>query len=183
MERDLAFKELNTHLKENKRIKHSVAVEAAMRKLALYLTQNADKWAIAGLLHDIDLEDINYDLTKHGLAAAEILEPLGVEEEIIYAIKAHNPYLGIERLRKIDTALYSIDHLVRLTMDWLMAMPPENRFDNAAEYVTNRYYDKVSVKESERLQIEECSKLGCTVGDLIKVTLNALYEIKSEINL
>jgi putative nucleotidyltransferase with HDIG domain len=183
MKRELVFKELNNHLKENKRIMHSLAVEAAMKTLAVFLNQNADKWALAGLLHDIDLEVINYDLTKHGLAAVEILESLGVEEEIIYAIKAHNPYLGFERLRKIDIALYSIDHLVRLTMDWLMVMPAENSFDNAVEYITSRYYDKVSVKESERLQIEECSKLGCTVGDLIKVTLRALYEIKSEINL
>lgn len=99
MKRELVFKKLNSHLKENKRIKHSLAVEAAMKTLAVFLNQNADKWALAGLLHDIDLEVINYDLTKHGLAAVEILESLGVEEEIIYAIKAHNPYLGFERLR------------------------------------------------------------------------------------
>lgn len=183
MKRELAFMELKTHLEENERIKHSLAVEAAMRELARELNEDMEMWGEAGLLHDIDLEIVKYDLTKHGLVAADLLEKLGVEEEIIHAIKAHNPHLGINRLRKIDTALYSVDHMTRLTMNWLTELPYETRWNNPTEYTIKRYHDKISVKESEHLQIEECAEIGFTVEDFIKCILNGLWNVKSEISL
>ena len=183
MDRALALKELKLHLKEKKRFNHSLAVEAVMRELAGKLNEDRKIWGLAGLLHDIDLELVNYDLSKHGLVAAELLEKLGVTEEIIHAIKAHNPQLGVERLKNIDIALYSVDHLTRLTMDWLMELPSETRWDDPTEYIIKRYYDNLAVKESERLQIEECIEIGFTVEDYIKCTLNGLSEVKSEIKL
>ncbi len=183
MKREIAFKELKIHLEEKKRINHSLAVEAVMRELARELNEDMEMWGVAGLLHDIDLEMVKYDLTKHGLVAADLLEKLGAEEEIIHAIKAHNPHLGIKRLRNIDTALYSVDHMTRLTMDWLMELPYETRWNDPIEYIIKRYYDKISVKESERLQIEECTEIGYTVEDFAKCILNGLCKVKSEINL
>lgn len=157
MKREIAFKELKIHLEEKKRINHSLAVEGVMRELARELNEDMEMWGVAGLLHDIDLEMVKYDLTKHGLVAADLLEKLGAEEEIIHAIKAHNPHLRIKRLRNIDTALYSVDHMTRLTMDWLIELPYETRWNDPTEYIIKRYYDKISVKESERLQIEACA--------------------------
>lgn len=160
MKRESALGELKRRLKEKKRINHSLAVEAVMRELARHLNEDIEMWGVAGLLHDIDLEMVKYELTKHGLVAADLLEKLGVAEEIIHAIKAHNPHQGVKRLRSIDTALYSVDHMTRLTMDWLLELPYETRWNDPTEYIIKRYNDKNVVKESERLQIGNVQKLA-----------------------
>lgn len=183
MKRETALQELMVHLKEKKRVNHSLAVEAVMRELARELNEDVEMWGLAGLLHDIDLEIVNYDLAKHGLIAASLLENLQVEEEIIHAIKAHNPNLRIKRLRNIDTALYSVDHITRLIMDWLMELPHENRWNDPYEYLIERYYNKTSVKEIECLQIEKCTEIGYTIESFIQCVVDGLRKVKLEINL
>ena len=55
MEREKAFEILNKYVKEEFYIKHSLAVETIMRKLASKLDpDNIELWGIAGLLHDLD---------------------------------------------------------------------------------------------------------------------------------
>jgi putative nucleotidyltransferase with HDIG domain len=63
MDRNQALKLLKQHLKSENLINHSLAVEAIMRGIAERLDQDADKFGLAGLLHDID-----YDTTAEPMA-------------------------------------------------------------------------------------------------------------------
>ena len=67
MTRDEAYQLLKQHMKTKNLIKHSLAVEACMRRLARHFGENEEKWGLAGLLHDID-----YDRTKDARTATAL---------------------------------------------------------------------------------------------------------------
>jgi len=51
-----ALELLKEKIKNQNLIKHCLAVEACMRALARRFGEDEEKWALAGLLHDIDYE-------------------------------------------------------------------------------------------------------------------------------
>ena len=69
MDRNTAFEILKKHVKEDFYIKHSLGVEAIMRKLAAKLEpNNIELWGIAGLLHDLfyyDWRTTKFDEGSH----------------------------------------------------------------------------------------------------------------------
>ncbi|MFW6016563.1 MAG: HDIG domain-containing metalloprotein, partial [bacterium] len=77
MEREAALKLLKDNLKQKNLQKHCLAVEAVMVKLAEYFNKDKEKWALAGLLHDIDYEKTADAPERHSLPGAEMLEKLG----------------------------------------------------------------------------------------------------------
>ena len=90
MEREVALELLKKYIKNDRMIAHCKASEVVMRAVAKKLGQCEEKWALAGLLHDIDVEITNADPYTHALEAEKILAPLGVDSEIIDAIRMHN---------------------------------------------------------------------------------------------
>ena len=63
----------NQHLR-----RHMLATEAIMRALAVRLGEDADVWGLAGLGHDLDAEETESDVTRHGAVAAATLGALGM---------------------------------------------------------------------------------------------------------
>ena len=90
MEREEAIKLMKSKLKNENLRKHVYAVSFVMKKLAALFDEDEKKWEVVGLLHDLDLEVIGDDFDQHALIAAQWLEELGVDEDIILAVKAHN---------------------------------------------------------------------------------------------
>ena len=109
MEREQAFLILKKYVKEDFYIKHSMAVEAIMRKLATVLEpDNVELWGIAGLLHDLDEESCPWqeDMSTHGPKSVEILKNENFGNDILYnAIMAHNPKCGYQAKTNIEYAL------------------------------------------------------------------------------
>src|SRR5512137_2841252 len=106
MSRDEALALLGQHIKNERMINHCLASEAVMRALARRLGRDEEKWGIAGLLHDIDVELVNADLSVHGLEAEKILADRGIDPEIISAIKMHNEQAaGVKRNTEFEHAL------------------------------------------------------------------------------
>jgi putative nucleotidyltransferase with HDIG domain len=68
---------LREHCGEDALIKHSLATEAVMQALAKRLGHDADKWGIAGLLHDLDYDETKEDPHRHTLRTEEILRARG----------------------------------------------------------------------------------------------------------
>jgi uncharacterized protein len=65
MDRETALKAVRENVKNENLIKHMLATEAIMRARARRFNENEDEWGLAGLLHDIDVEVTNADLTVH----------------------------------------------------------------------------------------------------------------------
>jgi len=62
MNRDEAIKLLHEYIKSPNMLNHCYASEAVMRGMAKRLGRDEDKWGLAGLLHDLDVELVNADV-------------------------------------------------------------------------------------------------------------------------
>jgi predicted hydrolase (HD superfamily) len=98
----------------NERLRlHMKQVAALMRAWALEKEgadeQTAQKWEMAGLLHDADWE--RYP-DQHCRVIIEKLEALNVDPEVIHAIASHGPrYFGVEPETQMDKMIYAFDEL------------------------------------------------------------------------
>jgi len=61
MKRNEAIELLHQYIASPNLRKHSYASEVVMHALALRLGADPEKWALAGLLHDLDVELVNAD--------------------------------------------------------------------------------------------------------------------------
>lgn len=177
MEREQALEELKGRLKSENLLKHSLAVEAIMKELAFYFKEDIDKWGMAGLLHDIDYDKTAGDPAKHGLVGAEILETLDVESSIVYAIRAHNDYHGIERKRKIDKALYCASPMAVVMNACTAALPSKKVEDLTVEFIMEKISEEGFIKDVELEQIKSCENLGVELEKFVEVSIKAVQAV------
>ena len=109
------------YLRDEKLLKHVLIVEAIMKSIAETLGEDSELWGLTGLLHDIDYELVNRDMSRHGLVAPEILKDK-VPDEIIDAIKAHNEEIGYKSSSKLALTLRIADHVSSLILATASAM-------------------------------------------------------------
>jgi len=183
MEREQALEELRGRIENENLIKHSLAVEAIMKDLAFYFKDDIDKWGLAGLLHDIDCEKTAGDISKHSLVGAEILESLDIESSIVYAVKAHTDYHGIERTRKIDKALFCADPAAGIITASALILPSKKLEDVTVEFVIKRINEKGFAKGVNREQIKSCEQLGISLEKFIEISLEAMKKISDDLGL
>ncbi|MGB4330452.1 MAG: HD domain-containing protein, partial [Dethiobacteria bacterium] len=67
MEREEALRLIKQEVKTKNLIKHMLAAEAVMRRLAEELGQDEELWALTGLLHDLDYDRTMDQPEQHGL--------------------------------------------------------------------------------------------------------------------
>lgn len=174
MDRERALDELKARLMDKNRLQHSIAVEAIMRELAKRLHEEIELWGLTGLLHDIDLDIVEGDLTKHGLVAAEILEGLSIDPAIIYSVKSHNPQLGLQRRRKVDKALYCSDHLPRFIEKCTLS--GKNISDLTVDDLLGKFHEEDYISETHKEQISTCSELGLSLKEFFDIGLKAMKD-------
>src|SRR5260221_13421635 len=87
--RNDAYQLMLNHVKNESLQKHMLSVEVAMRFYARKYGEDEELWATTGLLHDCDYEEFPA-LEEHTQVAADWLRADGYDEQIIYAILAHN---------------------------------------------------------------------------------------------
>ena len=182
MDRNRALEELKLRIENKNTIKHSLAVEAIMRKLAIHFNEHENLWGITGLVHDIDYERVEGDMAKHGVMGADILEALNFDSTVVYAVRAHNPANNVMRRRKIDKALYCADPISGLIIACALILPDKKLKDVDEEFVMKKYHQKAFARGADREQIATCSELGLTL-EFIKISLEALKEISDELEL
>ena len=78
MNRNQAEELLKQYISDEKMLYHCYASEVVMRALARRLGRDEEKWAVAGLLHDIDAEITDKEPTRHALDAIPILREHGI---------------------------------------------------------------------------------------------------------
>ena len=90
---------------------HMECVAACMRACARQLEPGeADRWFVAGLLHDMDYEK-HPTPQAHPFVGVAHLRTLGVDEEILDAIMGHTGHTGVERVSPMAKALFGVDEL------------------------------------------------------------------------
>jgi putative nucleotidyltransferase with HDIG domain len=180
MTRDEALELVKSEIKNDRLVKHCLAVEAAMRRLAKHFNEDEERWGLAGLLHDLDYETTADDFSKHGLTTAEMLEGK-VDEDIIYAIKAHPGH--VEAKSKMDISLYAIDPLTGLIVAACLMHPEKDLTYLDAGFVMRRFKEKSFARGADRDQIKVCERLNISLEEFVSLVLEAMQGIHTELGL
>lgn len=183
MEREEALSLLKGEVKTKNLIKHMLAVEAVMRRLAEELEQDEELWALAGLLHDLDYDETVDRPEQHGLLGARILEEKGLPAELVQAVKAHNEALGVERRSLLDKALYASDPVTGLLVAAALIHPQKKLAAVDLDFVMNRFKEKGFARGANRKQIESCCELGFSLEQFIALSLEAMQSMAKDLGL
>jgi len=182
LSREEALKLLQEYVKNEKLIKHMLAVEAIMRKLALRLGEDPELWGLVGLLHDIDYELTQSDPSKHGLIAAEILRDK-LPDEAIRAIMAHNDKTGVQDNSKLAIALRAADAVSGLIVATALVMPSKKLAEVKLDTLKRKLKQKDFARGVRREHIYNIEKIGISLDEFLALSLEALKEISQMLGL
>jgi putative nucleotidyltransferase with HDIG domain len=91
--------------------KHALAVEASMRAYARVWGEDEERYAVTGLVHDLDYER-HPDLgTGHPRIALAELEKLDYPQDVIDAVAGHAEFLEVPRETRMAKTLFAVDEL------------------------------------------------------------------------
>jgi len=165
-------------------IAHSLASEAVMRALALRLGQDMEKWGLAGLLHDIDVEDTNADPYTHAIVGAKMLSEMGLDEDIVDAIRMHNEVAtGMERTTLFQHALAAGETITGLITATSLVYPDKKVASVKAKSVTKRMKEKAFAASVKRENILECELIGISLDEFAALAIAAMVTVAEEIGL
>lgn len=184
MEREKALELLDLYIKDEKMRIHCLSSEAVMRAVARRLGEDEDKWGIAGLLHDIDVEITNADPQKHGLEAGNILAGYNLDPDILDAIEMHNEKAtGKERTTTFQHALAAGETITGLIYATTLVYPDKKIASVKTKSVVKRMKEKAFAASVSREHILECEKIGIPLPEFAELSLSAMREINDEIGL
>lgn len=184
MTRDEAWVLLMQNVKNQKMIFHSLSSEAVLKALARRLGRDEEKWGLAGLLHDIDVEVTGADPATHALKAGGILRDYNLDEEILDAIRMHNEMAtGEERSTEFQHALAAGETVTGLIYATALVYPDKKIAEVKAKSVVKRMNQKAFAASVSRENIMECEKIGIPLQEFVEISLGALKEISNEIGL
>ena len=181
--REEALELLRKYNQEPFHIQHGLTVEKTMRWFAneLGYGDEADYWAITGLLHDIDFEQYP---EEHCVKAPELLREAGVGEDMIHSICSHGYGIccDVEPELEMEKVLFAADELTGLIGAAALMRPSKSVQDMEVSSVKKKFKDKRFAAGCSRDIIREgAQRLGWELNDLFEKTLKAMQSCEDEI--
>ncbi len=182
MDRESALNLLRQYVKNEKLIKHCIAVGAIMRELAKELGEDEQRWEIIGILHDIDYEMVEGDMSKHGIVGAEILKKHGLDDEICEIVKRHNHTLFSDYEKPVEIALQSADAVSGLII--ACALVKGGKITEVTlKTVKKKFKEKSFAAGCDRNRIRMIERLGIELPKLYEIAIRGLIDVKDELGL
>ncbi len=180
MNRSEALTLLNEYVKNDKMIAHCLASEAVMRAMAKRLGEDEEKWGLAGLLHDLDVEFTAHDMELHAMETVRILREKGIDEDILEAIMLHNEDAahGQKRTQKFHHALAAGETITGLITATALVYPDKNIQSVKPKSITKRMKEKAFAASVNRENIMECELIGIPLPEFAALALDAMKELK-----
>ncbi len=181
--REEALALLKKYNKEPFHIQHGLTVEGVMRWYAneLGYGDEADYWAITGLLHDIDFELYP---EEHCKKAPELLREGGASEDIIHSVCSHGYGLcsDIKPEHEMEKVLFAVDELTGLIGAAALMRPSKSVMDMEASSVKKKFKDKRFAAGCSRDVISQgAERLGWEMNDLFEKTILAMRSCEKQI--
>jgi len=181
--REQALDLLHQHVTIPSMIRHSLASEAVMCALAERLGENPEVWGQAGLLHDLDIETTGTDLTQHTHRTVEILAGLGMDEQIVEAIRLHNEMAHADRRSlPFHHALAAAETITGLILATAMVYPDKKLTSVVPKSVRKRMKEKAFAAGANREIILECERLGLSIDEFCALALSAMQSIAGSLD-
>lgn len=176
--REKAINLLHQYIKNDRMIFHSLASEAVLRAMARRLGRDEEKWGLAGLLHDLDVEITHADPKVHGLETARILNEMEVDPDIIEAIKLHNEYAtDLPRTSEFHHALTAGETITGLILATSLVYPDKQISSVKPKSVTKRMKEKAFAASVKRENILECELIGIPMDEFAELSIAAMVGI------
>jgi putative nucleotidyltransferase with HDIG domain len=175
---------LKEHVKNERMLCHSYASEAVLRALARRLGRDEERWGLAGLLHDIDIEAVGGDLTRHGIEAERILAEAGIDPELVAAVKMHNEAVcGIPRSTEFQHALAAGETITGFIVATALVYPDKKIASVKVKSITKRMKEKAFAASVNRDTIRECEAVGLSLDEFVEISLGAMRGIADRLGL
>lgn len=181
MDRTEAFDLVVARIPQRNLVNHSVAVECIMEALARRLAlDEADvaRWALAGLLHDLDYAETAEDPARHGLVTAEALAGR-VDDEVLHAILAHANKAPLET--QMDRALFAADPTTGFIVAAVLVRPDKDLHAVAVKSLLKRWKEKAFARGANREQMDTCIDIGLTRDEFLALSLAAMQGRAAEL--
>ncbi len=171
-----ALELLKKYNKEPFHILHALTVETVMRQLAndLGYAQEANFWAICGLLHDVDFEQFPQE---HCKKAPELLAEINAEPEIVHAVCCHGYGLvsNVKPEHEMEKVLFAADELTGLIGAAARMRPSKSVCDMEVASLKKKFKDKKFAAGCSRDVIKQGAEmLGWELDALFEKTLAAM---------
>ena len=181
--REAALDVLRAYNKEPFHLQHALTVEGVMRWYAgeLGFGDEADFWATAGLLHDIDFEMWP---EEHCQKAPELLEKAGCSPELIHAVCSHGYGLGcdVEPVHLMEKVLFAADELTGLIAAAALMRPSRSVQDMEVKSLKKKFKDRKFAAGCSRDVITEgAERLGWTLEELMERTILAMRSCEDSV--
>jgi predicted hydrolase (HD superfamily) len=180
MNRETALTLVKEKVKEGNLVKHILAVEAVMRRLAEHFHEDPERWGLVGLLHDLDYSETLNEPDRHTYLTAEWLSAYPeIDADMIRAIHCHADH---EECRsRMEWALYATDPTTGLVVAAVLMHPSRKLAQLPVKSLLKRYKDKRFAAGARRDAIAGCSELGLTLPEFLELALDGMRRIDSEL--
>lgn len=181
--REEALALLKKYNKESFHIQHALTVEGVMRWFAgeLGYGAEAEYWANAGLLHDIDFELYP---EQHCQKAPELLREGGVSEDMIRSVCSHGYGLcsDVEPEHEMEKVLFAVDELTGLIGAAALMRPSKSVADMEVSSIKKKFKDKRFAAGCSRDVIRQgAERLGWELNELFEKTILAMRSCEKQI--
>lgn len=176
MTREQALNLLRKYNKEAFHLLHALTVEAVMSYLANQLGHGdqADFWALCGLLHDVDFEQFP---NEHCHKAPQLLAEINADEKLIHAVCSHGFGIAcdIHPEHEMEKVLFAVDELTGLIGAAAKMRPSKSVQDMEVSSLKKKFKDKKFAAGCSRDVIKQGAEmLGWELDVLFTNTLNAM---------
>ena len=181
--RDGALALLKKYNREAFHIQHALTVEGVMRWFAgeLGYGEEADYWAITGLLHDIDFELYP---NEHCVKAPELLREGGASEDMIHSVCSHGYGIcsDVKPEHEMEKILFAVDELTGLIGAAALMRPSRSVMDMEVSSVKKKFKDKRFAAGCSRdVILQGAENLGWELNELFEKTILAMRSCEKQI--
>ena len=173
---------LKEYNKEEFHLAHGQTVSASMEYFAnkLGYGDEAEYWAVVGLLLDIDFEMWP---EEHCVKCVELLEKAGFDEKFIHAVTSHGWGMTESKAQpelEMEKVLFAIDELTGLIGAAALMRPSKSCADMELKSLKKKYKDKKFAAGCSREVIAQgAEQLGWELDKLLEETLEAMKAIEA----
>ena len=182
--RQQALDLLQKYNKEPFHILHGLTVEGVMRWFAQDqgFGNEADQWALCGLLHDVDFEMYP---DEHCKKAPELLAEINAPEAMVHAICSHayGMCCDVEPEHLMEKVMFAADELTGLIGAAARMRPSKSVMDMELSSLKKKFKDKKFAAGCSRDTIREgAERLGWTLDELMEKTILAMRSCEESVN-
>ena len=182
MTREQAIDLVRQYVKNKNLLKHMIATGACMASLAKRLGGDPHKWELAGILHDIDLDETADDFSRHGLVSVERLKQHGItDQEMLDAVLAHADKKPRQTL--IEKAIYAADPTTGFIVACALMHPTKSLAGLDLRFLKKRFKEKRFAAGASREQMASCADFGMELDEFLQLCLDAMRSVSDEIGL